>query len=431
MPRTRVRRELERLTEAEALELLHDWSFWARPSQLPPPGEWFCWLLKAGRGFGKNRAGAEWIRGEVETGRRGRLALVAETAADARDVMIEGPSGILAVSSPRFRPRYEPSKRRLTWPNGAMATIYSADDPEQLRGPEHDGALADELGKWRHDEASWDNLMMGLRRGSDPRVVAVTTPRPTALIKRLISEPGTVVTHGTTHENRTNLAPSFFSQILRRYKGTRLGRQEIEAELLEDAEGALWRLVLIDKHRAASAPALMRVVVAIDPAATSKSSSNETGIIVAGVGADNDGYVLDDLSGIYTPDGWGRRAVQAYDTQQADTILGEQNNGGEMVEHVVRTAAQALHREGKRSSAHVVYRAVHASRGKRTRAEPVAALYEQGRVHHVGGLSTLEDQMCSWEPNSGADSPDRMDANVWALTDLMVGSSPEPRIRFL
>lgn len=430
MPKAKLRRELDRLTDDQAIDLLHDWRFWARQQQLAPNGAWRTWLVIGGRGFGKTRTGAEWVREEVEQNRCLRIALVSETAADARDVMVEGESGILAISHPRFRPKYEPSKRRLTWPNGAIATTYSAAEYEQLRGPQHDGAWGDEIGKWRYPQEALDNLMLGLRLGRNPRCVLTTTPRPTKAIKALLADADTgagevVVSHGTTYQNIANLARAFVKQIIKKYEGTRLGRQELKAELLEDIEGALWRWSLLEEHRRRQAPRLTRVVVAIDPSASSKPGAAECGIVVGGLGDDGDGYVLEDLSGVLSPDAWGRRAVQAFDTHQADRIIGETNNGGEMVESVVRTAAEALFREGKRASAHVSYKAVHASRGKRVRAEPVAALYEQGRVHHIGTLPELEDQLCSWEPNSGAESPDRLDANVYTLTELML-EGPRP-----
>ena len=267
------------LSPAEARSLLCDWSFWARPNQLPPDGDWRVWLLLAGRGFSKTRTGAEQIRARATRTAR-RLALVAPTAGDARDVMVEGESGILAISPPWERRRYEPSKRRLTWPNGAVATLFSADEPERLRGPQHDAAWCDELASWRYPEA-WDMLMLGLRLGADPRVVVTTTPRPTKLIRKLIADPTVVVTRGSTYENSANLAPAFLGQIVRKYKGTWLGRPEIDAELLESAPGALWNRGIIEATRASGIPELSRVVVAIDPAVSATEGSDETGIIVA------------------------------------------------------------------------------------------------------------------------------------------------------
>ena len=402
------------LTEKEAEALLYDWRFWARPNQVPPPGDWRTWLVLAGRGFGKTRTGAEWVREQVEQGQCSRMALVAPTAADARDVMVEGESGILAISPPWFRPLYEPSKRRLTWPNGAIATTYSADEPDRLRGPQHDGAWADELAAWKYSE-TWDMLMFGLRLGADPRAVVTTTPKPVRLIRELLAAATTVVTRGSTYENADNLAPAFFEKIISKYEGTRLGRQELHAEVLDDVPGALWARKMLDDLRRLAAPDLVRVVVAVDPAVTSEEGSDETGIVVAGKGADGHGYVLEDLSGRFSPDAWARRAVDAYQERQADRVIAEVNNGGDLVETIVRTV-----------DARVSYKGVHASRGKQTRAEPVAALYEQGRIHHVGSLEDLEDQMCTWLP--GMKSPDRMDALVWALTELMLdGQEPVPQ----
>lgn len=406
------------LTPSRARALLYEWSFWARPNQLPPEGDWRVWLLLAGRGFGKTRTGAEMIRSRAIAQTARRLALVAPTAGDARDVMVEGESGILAISPPWERPRYEPSKRRLTWPNGAIATLFSADEPERLRGPQHDAAWCDELASWRYPEA-WDMLMFGLRLGGDPRVVITTTPRPTALLRELIADPTVMVTRGTTYENRANLAPGFFGQIIRKYEGTRLGRQELDAELLEDVPGALWNRGIIEGTRARSAPAFIRVVVAIDPAVSSTSSADETGIIVAGKDERGQGWVLADASGHYQPTEWARTAISAYRAHSADRIVAEVNNGGDMVEATLRIIEP-----------NVPFAAVRASRGKLTRAEPVAALYEQGRVHHLGVFPQLEDQMCAFAADAHSSSrvraagcsPDRVDALVWALTDLLVES---------
>ena len=337
---------------------------------------------------------------------RSRGALVAATAADVRDVLIEGESGLLAIAPPGQRPRYEPSKSRVTWPNGSRASLYSADEPRRLRGPQFHWALADELAAWRYVDA-WDMLQLGVRLGSDPRIAVATTPRPTPLIRELLADSSVVVTRGSTYANRANLAGRFLDRIRAQYEGTRLGRQEIYAEVLDDTPGALWSLKQIDDLRVKEAPALVRVVVGVDPSAT--SYGDEAGIIVAGVGADGHGYVLADTSLQASPHGWGSAAVLAYHTHRADRLVAEVNNGGEMVELTIRTVDLA-----------VSYKAVHASRGKRTRAEPVAALYEQGKVHHVGALSKLEDEMCTWSAIEGEASPNRMDALVWALTELML-----------
>ena len=329
--------------------------------------------------------------------------------------MVEGESGILAISPEWERPRYEPSNRRLVWPNGAIATTYSAEEPERLRGPQHDAAWCDEIAAWRYPEA-WDMLMFGLRLGPDPRVVVTTTPKPIKIIRELIADPTTVITRGSTYDNRANLAPAFLQQIVRKYEGTRLGRQELNAEILDDVPGALWSRALIEEtrwqvHR--NTPDLVRIVVAIDPAVSTGEDADETGIIVAGKDADGHGYVLADQSGRYAPTEWARAAIGLYRQYKADRIVAEVNNGGDMVEATVRTV-----------DANVSYAKVHASRGKVMRAEPVAALYEQHRVHHVGAFPTLEDQQCGFAADfdraSAGFSPDRVDALVWALTDLLV-----------
>lgn len=348
-----------------------------------------------------------------------RGAFVATTAADVRDVVVEGESGLLAISPPDFQPEYFPSKRRIVWPNGSIATTYSADEPRSLRGPQHHWAVCDELAAWRYP-ATWDMLLFGLRLGDNPRVAIATTPKPTPLIKSLLKDPTAIVVSGSTYENMDNLAPTFISKIVKRYEGTTLGRQELLAEILSDIPGALWKRDNIDKLRVAHAPELVRIVVAIDPAATSNAESNQTGILIAGVGADGHGYVLDDATVQASPSVWAQAAIDGYLKWNADRIIAETNNGGEMVEYTVRVTAQGLHlSDPNQYPSHVPYKGIHASRGKVTRAEPIAALYEQGLVHHVGAFPELEDQQCTWLP--GEDSPDRLDAVVWALTELMLG----------
>lgn len=415
------------LSEPDAEALLYDWNFWARDNQLPPAGEWLVWLLLAGRGFGKTRTGAEFVRARVERGEARRIALVSATAADVRDTMIEGPAGLLAVFPEHERPLYEPSKRRVTFASGAVATAYSADEPDRLRGPQHDTAWCDELAAWRYPDAAWDNLLFGMRLG-DPRLCVTTTPRPILLVKTLLAEASTVVTRGSTFDNAANLAASALAKLREKYDGTRLGRQELFAEILTDTPGALWTINILSAGRARVLPDLTRVVVAVDPAAadpaTSKSEDSiaETGIVAVALGADRDGYVLRDASAKASPAEWGERAVLLHDELDADAIVAEVNQGGAMVAHVVRTAAEKLHREKRRTSPHVAVREVRASRGKLTRAEPVAALYEQRRVHHLGVLSELEDQMTTWVP--GQKSPDRMDALVWGLTEILLEGGP-------
>ena len=414
---------LDGLTADSAAELLRRWEFWARPEQLQPAGAWRTWLILAGRGWGKSRTGAEWVRAQVKAGLAGRIALVARTASDVRDVIVEGESGILAISPKDERPIWEPSRRRLTWPhNGAQATTYSADEPDQLRGPQHDGAWCDELAAWRYPEA-WDQLRFGLRLGAHPRVVVTTTPRPTKIIRDLIASPDTVVTRGRTRDNVANLAPGVVAELERRYAGSRLGRQELDGEVLDDSAGALWRWLWIDTARVAKAPDLRRIVVAVDPATTSGEESDETGIVVAGIGYDGRGYILADESGRYRPEKWARKVASAYHAHKADAVIAESNQGGEMVGAVLRAYG----------SAGLPVRTVHAKRGKATRAEPVAVLYEQGRVSHVGSLARLEDQLTTWDPGASGASPDRLDALVYAVTDLLgaapVDASPPKRVR--
>jgi len=419
---------LASLSEQEAACLQYDWRFWARDTQIEPDGDWIIWAAIAGRGFGKTRLGAEWVRDNVESGRAGRIALVAETAADARDVMVEGDSGILAISPPWNRPHYEPSKRRLTWPNGATATTFSAEEPDQLRGPQFDLAWSDELAKWRYAQDTWDMLQFGLRLGDKPRQLVTTTPRPIPLLKQIINDPMTVVTRGRTFDNAANLAASFLLQIQKRYEGTRLGRQELEAEILDDVPGALWARSNIDRDRVRSAPLNMkRIVIAIDPPVTSGENADECGIIAAGLSKDDDhSYVLGDYSSQGdTPNEWARKAVIAYRRMEADSIVAEVNNGGEMIKTIIHNI-----------DPNIPVREVRASHGKVTRAEPVSALYEQHRVHHVGTLARLEDQMCvmttDFDKATAGFSPDRVDALVWAITDLMLGpQTSEPRIRRL
>jgi phage terminase large subunit-like protein len=370
-------------------------------------------LLLAGRGFGKTRTGAEWVRIQAEDKRARRIALVGPTLAAVREVMIEGESGLFANAHPRFRPKFEASRMRLKWPNGVLALGYSAEEPNTLRGPQHDAAWCDELAAWRYAEA-WDNLLMGLRLGSDPRAVVTTTPKPTRLIRELVKDPHCVVTRGSTWDNQRNLAPAFISTIIKRYEGTRLGRQELEAELLEDTPGALWTRERLEAARAGDLPVLRRVVVAIDPAVSAKPGADETGLIVAGLGADGLGYVLEDASDHFRVEQWAARAVALYRKYQADRVIGETNNGGDLVEATLRAVDRS-----------VSYKGVRASRGKAVRAEPVAALYEQGRIRHHGAFPALEDQMCRFtaDIDRAGESPDRVDALVWALTELMIEPS--------
>ena len=413
-------RALTSLTEEECRQLLHDWRFVARSNQVAPDGDdWLVWLVLAGRGFGKTRCGAEWTREQVKAG-ASRIHLVAPTASDARDVMVEGESGLLSVcwagdktisGEPLGRPSYEPSKRRLTWGNGAMATLFSAEEPERLRGPQAEVMWADELAAWRFLSDTWDMAMFGLRLGDRPRVCITTTPKPLRVLREIAKDARTVVTRGSTFDNAGNLAPTFLKAIKDKYDGTRLGRQELYAEIMEEAEGALWSRAQIEAAALkGDLPQMKRIVVAVDPAITDKEGSAETGIVAAGLGLNDRGYVLNDISGRMSPGAWAKAAVKLYHDLKADRIVAEGNQGGDLVRHAIHTI-----------DPNVPVTIVHASRGKAARAEPVSALYEQGKVSHCKGLGDLEDQMVNWEPLSGMPSPDRLDALVWAITELMLG----------
>lgn len=380
-----------------------------------PGGGKHTWLILAGRGWGKTRTGAQIINAEARSGRSRRIALVAETAADARDVLVEGDSGIIKSSHPDFRPVYEPSKRKLTWPNGVIAHTYNAVEPDQLRGPQHDFAWCDELAKWMYAQETWDMLQFGLRLGQHPRQIVTTTPRPIPVVRELVRDPFTFITKGRTLDNAANLAKTFLDKIIKKYEGTRLGRQELDAEILDDLPGALWTRAMLDRAfiRLEAVPVMEEIVVSLDPSGISddEDEGDSVGIIVAGKNGDN-GYILEDLTCREGPQEWGTKAVNAYKRWGADRILAEVNYGGAMVEHVIRTI-----------DPNVPVRVVHASRGKVIRAEPVSALYEQGRVRHVGAFPDLEDQMTllTRAGYQGLGSPDRLDAAVWAITDMFIG----------
>lgn len=423
---------LSQLSPAALAELKYNWEFWARPNQLEPAGDWATWLILAGRGFGKTRVGAEtirqWVCGDtpLSPGRCSRIALVAETAADARDVMVKGESGILANHPKDFRPEWSPTNRCLTWPNGAMAWTYNATEPDQLRGPQHDGAWVDELAKFRYAQDIWDQLMFGLRLGDNPRALVTTTPRPIPIIKKLVADKSTYVTKGATLDNAANLASSTVQYLYDRYGSTRLGRQELDGEILGDIPGALWTRESIDDTRLMEneVPDMERIYVAVDPAASSNEGSDEHGIVVVGMSRDKDGYargyVLADKTVKGRPEEWASAAVNAYREFSADKIIAEKNNGGEMVESVIKAADRS-----------VPVKLVHASRGKHIRAEPISALYEQRRVHHVGRFDELEDQMCLFSVDNLRDdnmgSPDRVDALVWGLSELFDKITSRPR----
>lgn len=399
---------------AREFEVEHppEWRDIARPEQLPPDGRWLTWAFIAGRGAGKTRSAAEWVNEKAQENPGCRIALVGRTPADVRDVMIEGDSGILTIAPGDSKPVYQSTKRRLTWPNGSTAYAYSAEVPAQLRGPQHHFAWCDEPAAWTDArkgdtlDTAWNNLMLGLRLGQSPRCVATTTPKPVALIRTILDRGSTVVTRGTTYDNLANLAPSFREEVLGTYEGTRIGRQELLGELLEDVEGALWTLAMIDADRVKSYPDLSRIVVAVDPSGGSGPNNDEQGIVIAGLGVDAEVYILADRSCRLSPHGWASRAIGAYREFDADRIVAEVNYGGEMVASTIGQVDAA-----------VPVKVISASRGKVQRAEPVAAAYEKHRVHHVGPLAQLEDQMTTWTPQDGT-SPDRLDALVWAVTEL-------------
>ena len=403
-----------RLSPDELDDLYYCWDLFAADRQLPPGGDWTTWLLMGGRGSGKTRAGAEWVR-RLAAERVGPIALVGETMAEAIAVMVKGESGILRVTPAAERPVLRGAT--LTWPSGVTATVLSASDPDRFRGPQFAAAWCDEIGKWPNAEVAWDMLQFGLRLGDRPRQLATTTPRPVPLIRRLVADPQTRVVRMRTEENSEHLAGAFLSAVVARYRGTVLGRQELDGELIEDMPGALWTREMIRRD---SDVAPERIVVAIDPPVTSGTSSDACGIVVAGR-AGNRAVVLADLTvQPAAPLEWASRAVRAYHMFRADGIVAEVNQGGEMVKIVI---AQV--------DGNVPVRAVHASRGKWLRAEPVAALYAQGRVLHRPGLTALEDQMCSFggAVRGAGRSPDRVDALVWALTELMLAEAPMPRVR--
>ncbi|MBL3569372.1 DNA-packaging protein [Rhodovulum visakhapatnamense] len=428
---------LEGLNDSALLALPYLFEFWALPHQLPPEGDWRSWVIMGGRGSGKTRAGSEWVRSQVEgarpldEGQARRVALVGETVDEAREIMVFGESGILACSPPDRRPNWEATRRRLVWPNGAVAQVFSAHDPDSLRGPQFDAAWSDELAKWKRAEETWDMLQFGLRLGQAPQQCVTTTPRNVAVLKSILANPSTVVTHAPTEANRANLAASFLEAVRTRYAGTRLGRQELDGVLLDESDGALWTLSRIEALRVDEAPPLDRIVVAVDPPVTSRDSSDECGIVVAGVRMQGPpqtwcAYVLEDvsISGV-APTAWATVAIEAMERYGAERLVAEVNQGGDLVETVIRQLDPM-----------VPFRAVRATRGKIARAEPVAALYEQGRVKHLRGLQVLEEQMCHMTARGyeSQGSPDRVDALVWAINDLMIAPAAHwrrPRVRGL
>ena len=402
--------------------LLHDWRFWARPEQLPPPGDWRVWLMLAGRGFGKTRAGAEWVRGIAEADGSARIALVGASAGEVRRVMIEGDSGLLAVAPPPLRPKWEPSLGRLRWRSGAQALVYSGEHPDGLRGPQHSHAWADEIAKWAWPTATWDNLMMTLRQGEHPRALVTTTPRPIALLKRLRAAADTVTVTGRMADNRL-LPAAFVAAMTADYGGTRLGRQELDGELIEDVAGALWTRQRLEACRERALPPLVRVVVGVDPSAS--VGGDACGIVAVGIDAEGLGHVIEDasVSGA-SPEGWALAVATCAARVGADRVVAEANNGGAMVRSVLIGADAAL-----------PVTLVHAAHGKSARAEPVAALYERGRVKHLGAFPALEDELCGLIAGGGYEgpgrSPDRADALVWGLSELMLRRRREVGVRRL
>ena len=410
--------------------MLTMWDTYARKEQLPPSGvSWRSWLFIGGRGAGKTRAGAEWVQGMAFGWRdfadvpAGRIALVGETWADARDVMVEGVSGILAVPTRRAeRPRWEPSRRRLTWPNGAIAQVFSAEEPDRLRGPQFAAAWCDELAKWRYPQTTWDNLQFGLRLGDWPRALVTTTPRPLALLKKLMADPCNVVTRATTRRNAAHLPPAFLAAIEERYGGTRFGRQEIDGDIVEERPGALWTRDGLEAARGTLPERFLRIVVAVDPPAASNARADACGIVAAGIDAAGVITVIaDETQEAARPREWALRAIALYHRLEADALVAEVNQGGEMVAAVIAEA-----------DASVPVVQVRATRGKFLRATPVALLYEQGRVRHAGAFMRLEDEMCAFTTAGLPDgkSPDRLDALVWAVTHLaLTPRAAEPRMR--
>jgi phage terminase large subunit-like protein len=417
LPRENMAQEIASWTEQRLHHEIGRWEFWARAAQLPPHGSWRLWLVLAGRGFGKTRMGAEWVRARALENGDVRIALVGATLAEARAVMVEGESGLLNLTCGDGL-RWEPSLHRITWPNGAQATLFSAAKPDSLRGSQHHFAWADEIAKWDKGIAAWDNLMLGLRLGHAPRAVATTTPRPVALVRRLVGEAEKTanqveITRGRTIDNEANLPGSFLTAMDLAYAGTRTGRQELDGELIQDIAGALWTRDLIEQRRVAVVPEMRRIVIGVDPPITAHGDA--CGIIAVGLGVDDKAYVLADHSVCgATPEGWARAVAGAAESWNADRVVAEGNQGGEMVTATLRAADLGMS-----------LKRVHASRSKSARAEPVAALYEAGRAHHVGAFPVLEDQLCGLITGGRYEgpgrSPDRADALVWAMSEAMLG----------
>ena len=429
LPAKEVAEIMAKLGPDKAEELRHTWEFWARPNQLEPKGnDWNIWVALAGRGWGKTRAGAEWVRHRIRKGDR-IVHCVAPTKGDVRKVMVEGDSGLLNVcwkgdktykGKPMGFPEWSPTNNTMTWENGSKAVFFSAEDPERLRGPQAFSAWCDELCAWRNAQETWDMMQFGLRLGKHPQVFITTTPKTTKLLRNILGDEKTVTSTGSTYDNSANLASTFLEAVEKTYEGTRLGRQELYAEILDEASGALWsRSGLAEcEIEKDEVPDLTRIVVSIDPAITSNLESDMTGLVVAGIDVNGIAYVLADYTDRYTPQQWAARAVSLFEEYQADRIVAERNQGGDMVRHTLQTECET-----------VPIKLVHASRGKMARAEPVSALYEQNKVRHVKGLNDLEDQMVTWEPLGSIGSPDRLDALVWAITDLSLQGYAKPQLK--
>lgn len=422
---------LRQLDPKKAEELMFNWPFWARPNQMAPEGNWNTWFINAGRGFGKTRAGVEWTRGLIQKGYK-RIAAVAATNSDIERVMINGESGFLArcwkgdrdhKGKPIGYPTWSPTKRLLTWENGAYVQFFSAEEPERLRGPQFEAAWCDELAAWNRDRDTWDMLQFCLRLGKHPQVCVTTTPKPTKLVRDIIKNPKTTVTYGSTFDNSANLASTYLEAVKSQYEGTRLGRQELYAEILDEASGALWNRSLLEacsfecEDTLEFSQTLSRVVVSVDPAVTANAESDLTGIVVAGIDVNGCSYILEDATDRFTPEQWATRAIELYHKYSADRIVAERNQGGDMVRHTFKSVDETI-----------PVKLVHASRGKFARAEPVSALYERGKVKHVKGLDQLEDQMVQWEPLGSIGSPDRLDAMVWAVTELALKGISRPEL---
>ena len=437
LPASKVKELFEVLGPQKTEELKHDWNFWARDNQLEPEGkDWNTWFINAGRGFGKTRSGVEWVRENVKRGIK-RIAAVAATNSDIERVMVKGESGFLSVCWKGDKtyagkkmgfPEWSPTKRTLTWENGAQVQFFSAEEPERLRGPQFELAWCDETAAWNKDVDTWAMLQFCMRLGKHPRIMVTTTPKPTKLIRQIIKDPKTVVTTGSTFDNSANLADTYLTAVKEQYEGTRLGRQELYAEVLEEAQGALWTTDMLDRAsiKNEGVPDLVRIVVSIDPAVTSNAESDMTGIVVAGIDINGVAYVLGDYTDRLSPQGWASKAISLYHHYKADRIVAERNQGGDMVRRTLEVEDET-----------VPIKLVHASRGKYARAEPVSALYERNLVRHVvdpadgANLNELETQQRTWEPLGSIGSPDRLDALVWAITELSLNGYAKPQLQLV